>query len=73
MMRDIAQEAHGRTATAERPADDEDAGDGAKDARTRDLSPDEVVMPGKERKPREPKRPRGGAASRRSRRHGRRR
>jgi SecD/SecF fusion protein len=73
MMRDIAPEAHGPTATAERPADEEDAGDGAKDARTRDLSPDEVVMPGKERKPREPKRPRGGAASRRSRRHGRRR
>ena len=71
MMRDIEDErTRAGTATVARKARDEEEGDGDEDAqrgsRGRDLSPDEVVMPGREKK-----QSKGGAASRRSRRHGR--
>ncbi|MEJ7781249.1 MAG: protein translocase subunit SecD [Solirubrobacteraceae bacterium] len=75
MMRDSEDErTRASTATVARRQQegdaDEEGGDGDESAqrgsRGRDLSPDEVVMPGREKK-----QPKGGAASRRSRRHGR--
>jgi SecD/SecF fusion protein len=76
MMRDTEDERTraGAAMMARQKASDEEEGDGdegaQRDSRGRDLSPDEVVMPGQER---EPKPPRKGSASRRSRRHGRQR
>ena len=66
MMRDIREETRAPTATAEREESDEEGGR----SRGRDLSPEEIVMPGEPK--REPKQRRsGGSASQRSRRHGR--
>ncbi|HEV2820255.1 MAG TPA: hypothetical protein VGW11_07095, partial [Solirubrobacteraceae bacterium] len=72
MLRDTEEERAraGAATVARQKVRDQEEGDGdegtQRGSRGRDLSPDEVVMPGQDKKS-----PKGSAASRRSRRHGR--